>query len=355
MYPIRDSVTAKNLIDSIRNAINTGSNFDTVCAKLSDDPGSKDKGGVYENVYSGQMVASFNDFIFLNPVGSKGIVKTEFGYHYIEVLSQKGSGPAYKVAYFPKEILASQETDNKAQNDANTFAADSRDLKMFDEGFEKNWKPKGYVKGFATNIPRIGAEIRGVGFSRNFVRSIYNAKKGEVLRPERIDENYVVAVVTEVINKGTMSVGMARNSVEPLLRNKKKAEILKQKIGNVTTLEAAALAMGNAQVEQVDSLRMSSRNINPRLGYEPKVVGAAFNPANKGKVVPEVLDGAYAVYVIRVDNVSATPSDGAIVADQRKLLADQVKQYINNQQSPANPVNALKKAATIVDKRADRY
>lgn len=355
MYPVRDSATAKNLIDSIRNVINKGSNFDSVCAKLSDDPGSKDKGGVYEGVYSGQMVSAFNDFIFLNPVGSKGVVKTEFGYHYIEVLSQKGSGPGYKVAYLPKEIIASQETDSKAQNDANMFAADSRDQKTFDEVFEKNWKPKGYVKGIATNIPRIGAEIRGVGYSRNFVRSIYNAKRGEVLKPERIEDNYIVAVVTEVINKGTMSVAQARSSVEPLLRNKKKAEILKQKIGKVTTLEAAAQVMGNAPIEQVDSLRMSSRNINPKLGYEPKVVGAAFNPANKGKVVPEPLDGAYAVYVIRVENVSATPSEGAIVADQRKLLADQVKQYINNQQSPANPVNALKKAATIVDKRADRY
>ena len=355
MYPVRDSATAKNLIDSIRNAINTGSSFDTVCAKLSDDPGSKDKGGVYEGVYSGQMVSAFNDFIFLNPVGSKGVVKTEFGYHYIEVLSQKGSGAAYKVAYLPKEIIASQETDSKAQNDANMFAADSRDQKSFDEGFEKNWKPKGYVKGIATNIPRIGAEIRGVGYSRNFVRSIYDAKRGEVLKPERIDDNYVVAVVTEVINKGTMGVAQARSSVEPLLRNKKKGEILKQKIGKITTLEAAAQVMGNAPIEPVDSLRMSSRNINPKLGYEPKVVGAAFNPANKGKVVTEVLDGAYAVYVIRVENVSATPSEGAIVADQRKLLADQVKQYINNQQSPANPVNALKKAATIVDKRADRY
>ena len=355
MYPVRDTATALKLVDSIQTAIRSGSNFDTLCVKLSDDPGSKDKGGVYENVYSGQMVAPFNDFIFLNPVGTKGIVKTEFGYHYIEVLSQKGSGPAYKVAYLPKEIVASQETDNKAQNDANMFAADCKDIKSFDEVFEKTLKPKGYVKGIATNITRIGAEIRGVGYSRNFVRSIYDAKGGEVLKPERIDNNYVVAVVTEVFNKGTQSANIARNAVEPLLRNKKKAELLKQKIGQVTTLEAAAQKLNNIPVEAVDSLRMSSRNINAKLGYEPRVVGAAFNPANKGKVVTEVLEGASGVYVIKVNNVSATAAASGSVADQRKLLADQAKQFINNQQSPANPVTALKKAASIKDKRADRY
>jgi peptidyl-prolyl cis-trans isomerase D len=355
MYPVRDTATALKLIDSIQTAIRSGSNFDTVCAKLSDDPGSKDKGGVYENVYSGQMVASFNDFVFLNPVGSKGIVKTEFGYHYIEVLSQKGSGPAYKVAYLPKEIVASQETDNKAQNDANMFAADCKDIKSFDEVFEKTLKPKGYVKGIATNITRIGAEIRGVGYSRNFVRSIYDAKGGQVLKPERVDNNYVVAVVTEVFNKGTRGAAVARNSVEPLLRNKKKAELLKQKIGAVTTLEAVAQKLDSVQIETIDSLRMSSRNINAQLGYEPKVIGAAFNPSNKGKVVTEVLDGASGVYVIKVNNVAATAAAAGSVADQRKLLADQAKQFVNNQQSPANPVNSLKKAASITDKRAERY
>jgi peptidyl-prolyl cis-trans isomerase D len=271
------------------------------------------------------------------------------------VLSQKGSGPAYKVAYLPKEIVASQETDNKAQNDANMFAADCKDIKSFDEVFEKTLKPKGYVKGIATNITRIGAEIRGVGYSRNFVRSIYDAKGGQVLKPERVDNNYVVAVVTEVFNKVTRGAAVARNSVEPLLRNKKKAELLKQKIGAVTTLEAVAQKLDSVQIETIDSLRMSSRNINAQLGYEPKVIGAAFNPSNKGKVVTEVLDGASGVYVIKVNNVAATAAAAGSVADQRKLLADQAKQFVNNQQSPANPVNSLKKAASITDKRAERY
>jgi peptidyl-prolyl cis-trans isomerase D len=355
MYPVRDSSTAKKLIDSIQTALRSGSNFDTLCVKLSDDPGSKDKGGVYENVPSGQMVAPFNDFIFLNPTGSKGIVKTDFGYHYIEILSQKGNSAAYKIAYLPKEIFASQETDNKAQNDANLFAADSRDIKSFNEGYEKTLKPQGIIKGIASNITRTGSEIRGVGYSRNFVRSIYDAKRGEVLKPERIDDNYVVAVITEVFNKGTQSASQARNSVEPLLRNKKKAEALKQKIGKVSTLEAVSQLLNNIPIEKVDSLRMSSKNVNAKLGFEPRVVGAAFNPANKGKVVPEVLEGGNGVYVIRVESVAATPSASGSVADQRKLLADQAKQYLNNQQSPANPVNALKKAASITDKRADRY
>lgn len=354
-YPVRDTTTAKNLADSIQTALRNGSNFDTLVVKLSDDPGSKDKGGVYDNVPSGQMVPAFNDFIFLNPVGSKGIVKTEFGYHYIEILSQKGGGTGYKIAYLPKEIVASQETDSKAQNDANIFAGDSRNIKTFDETFEKNWKPKGYVKGIAQDIKRIGGNIMGLGYSRTFVRNIYDAKAGEVLKPERIDDNYVVAVVVEVLKEGTMSTAKARTMVEPLLLNRKKAEVLRKKVGNVTTLEAASAALNNAPIETADSIRMSSRSGATALSFEPRITGAAFNPANKGKVVPEVLEGNNGVYVIRVDAVSATPVTEANVADQRKALAAQGKQMLSNPQAPGYPVNALRKAATITDKRAERY
>ncbi len=344
-YMVRDTATAYKLADSIRTAITSGSNFDTLCVKLSDDPGSKDKGGVYEDIASGKMVGPFNNFIFLNPVGSKGIVKTEFGYHYIEVLSQKGSGTGYKITMLPKEILVSPETENNASNQANLFAGDSRDIKSFDANYEKNLKPKGINKGLATVTPK-DAQIMGLGYSRNFVKSIFEGKAGQVLKPEKIDYNYVVAVITEVLNEGTMSVAKARPSVEAVLRNKKKAAMLKQKAGTVTTLEAAAAAWGGKQIESIDSLRMAGGANS--LAYEPRVTGAIFNPANKGKVIPEALEGQSGVYVVRVDNVTATPVTSGSVAEQRKALADQKK-------GGYNPIEALKKSATIKDRRTERY
>jgi len=351
---VRDTTTAKKLIDSIQTVIMNGANFDSVCAKLSEDQGSKDKGGVYDNVPSGQMVAAFNDFIFGNPAGTKGIVKTEFGYHYIEILSQKGSSPGYKIAYLPKQIIASTETDNNASNQANLFAGDSRDQKSFDANYEKNLKPKGILKGIATDINPMAADIQGLGASRSFVKSIYKAKRGEVLQPERIADNYVIAVVTEINEEETQSVTKARIKVEPLLRNKKKAEQIKQKIGKPTTLEAVATALGK-QIETVDSLRMSGSSASTSFGYEPKIAGAAFNPANRGKVVSEALEGTQGVYVIRVDNVTATAVVGANVAEQRRGMYQQMKRYIESPQSPSYPMNALKKAATIKDSRATHF
>jgi peptidyl-prolyl cis-trans isomerase D len=126
--------------------------------------------------------------------------------------------------------------------------------------------------------------------------------------------------------------------------------MIKQKIGKVTTLEAAAAALGKT-IEPIDSLRMTGRSSNTVLGYEPKVNGAAFNPANKGKVVPEALAGVSGVYIVRVDNITATAIGNANVADQRKTMYQQAKQMALY--NP--PVNSLRLSATIKDQRADRY
>ncbi len=82
--------------------------------------GSKDKGGDLGTFGYGAMVPEFNNYCFENPVGSKDVVKTQFGYHIIEVLSQKG-GPTYKIGFLAKEIFASEETINNASNKAINF------------------------------------------------------------------------------------------------------------------------------------------------------------------------------------------------------------------------------------------
>ena len=355
--PIMPDSVAKAKADSVAMAIKNGANFDTLETRYTTDQAAHADKGVMTfssaTIQGEGFAKEFGQFIlFDGKPGDKKVIKTQFGWHYIEIMSFIKPQTSYKVAYLAQEILASQETDNKAQEDANQFAADSRDLKGFDTLFEKTLRPKGQQKGVATNINRNAADVQGIGTSRQFVRLIYDAKRGEVLKPERINFNYVVAVVTGVYEEGTKSPDVARMEVEPILRNRKKAEILKQKVGKVTTLEAAAASLGGKLIEVIDSVRMNSTS---KIAYEPGVNGATFNPANKGKVVPEVLEGQSGVYIVRVDSVSTTPVTDGDINVIRNNMYQQFKQYASNPQSPAYPINSLKKAATIKDKRSNRY
>ncbi|MGI6269551.1 MAG: peptidylprolyl isomerase [Candidatus Howiella sp.] len=61
----------------------TEDSFGELAATYSDDTGSSANGGLYEGVYEGQMVDSFNDWCFddVRQPGDTGIVETDYGYH----------------------------------------------------------------------------------------------------------------------------------------------------------------------------------------------------------------------------------------------------------------------------------
>ena len=344
----RDSVTAKRLADSVQQAIAAGASFDSVAVRLSDDLGSKFRGGVYDSITrQTQFVPEFKDFAFNNPVGAKGVVKTQFGYHYMEVLSQRGSSPVYKVAFFALPIEASAETQSQASNEANMFAGNTKDEKSFNAYFEKNLKAKGYQKMVASNLRPMDFFITGVnGSARELVKEVFQADKGDVVSPSQpVNNNYIVAVVTDVNKAGLPSASSVRSMLEPILRNQKKAEQIKKQMGTVTDLNVVASKF-NQPVQPADSLRFSGGGA---LGYETRVLGAIFNPANKGKVCPEGIAGQAGVYAIRTDAVFTGAVDNAGIEQQRQMLEMQARQMFRS------PVEVLQKRADIKDYRAKFY
>jgi hypothetical protein len=63
--------------------------FSVMAQVYSQDPGSASNGGLYENVYKGQMVEPFENWCFdeSRQYGDYGIVKTNYGYHIMYFVS----------------------------------------------------------------------------------------------------------------------------------------------------------------------------------------------------------------------------------------------------------------------------
>jgi peptidyl-prolyl cis-trans isomerase D len=287
----------------------------------------------------------FGQFIlFEGQPGDKQTIKTQFGWHYIEIMAHMNIEPHYKIAYLSKPIVASENTNNEAINRATLFAGDSRDLESFNQNAEK-LKAQGINKFPAGDLQKLTYSIPGLGPSRSFVKNIFDADKGDVIGPERIADNYVVAVVTEVNEPGLQSPASARPMVEPILKRKKQGEQIVKNLGQITTLEQISQKFGQP-IQPLDSVRFGGSS----YGFEPRLLGAIFNPANKGKTVAEPIIGNQGVYVLRVDNQYTAPVESASVAEQRRTLESEMQQ-----RGVSHIVEALKKSANIKDNRAEFY
>jgi peptidyl-prolyl cis-trans isomerase D len=337
---VMDDSTAKKKIDSIANILQHGGNWDSVALKLSDDPGTKEKGGDLGYFTADKMVKEFSDFCFNGKKGETKVVKSQFGYHYIEILDQKSFEPAYKIAYLSRKIETSPETDQAASGLASQFAGESRDARSFDDNAQKEHLPR----LLAPDISPAAFSIPGLGSNRQLVRWIYDADLGNVSEPFSVGDKYVVAVVTEINKEGTMTPAKARNIVEPILRNKKKADQIMKKLGTPASLDAVASASGQP-VAHADSVLFSTAFI-PNVGHEPRVIGASFDKQLGGKPVSPAIPGNSGVFFIKVDNVSAVSNPNADVQQQRFLMEQQIRSQVYR-----GLLEDLRRVADIKDNR----
>jgi peptidyl-prolyl cis-trans isomerase D len=338
---IRPDSVAKKLVDSIKYAVAAGADFNALVQKYSDDAGSKEKGGVYDYFAQGQMVGAFNDFSFDKPKGTKDVVKSEFGYHYTEVLDQKNFAPAYKIAYLSKALVASNETVTAASTAAASFVANAKSKKDFEQNALKNNLQ--ILNG--VDIKKNDFTITGLGKSRETVRWVYDNKVGAVSEPTEIGDAYIVAMITSIGEKGTMGVAEAKPLVEGLVRNELKAKQIIESKFKGSTLEDFVKSSG-FPAQRVDSLSFASPFV-PGLGAEPKVVGAAFNKSLIGKNTAAI-EGSAGVFAVRPEAISAaaTMQDPAAITSAL-LQAVQSNIY--------RGFEAIKKSAKITDNRSTFY
>jgi len=346
MVRSREDTTARKRMDTVEALIRGGANFDSVCAKFSDD-GNKDKGGVYDYFVTSKMVAPFNDFAFGKPVGSKGVVETEYGLHYVEVLGQKGSSPAYKIAYLSRPINVSNETVNTISTEAAQFAATSKTKAQFEDNAKKLNKPAMPANDLKEN----DGSVPGLTSARQVVRWVFEHNTGDVSeQPFEVNagqnsNKLVVAIITAVNKPGIPSAQTLRPQVEPLVKNEKKAKQIIEAKFKGNSLEAFARASG-ATVQKADSLSFSNAFV-PGIGNDNKFLGLAFNKDLKGKA-SEAIAGSSGVFALKVENTGtkvSTETDDNI--KQSILQASKMAIYRGN--------DALKKDATIKDNRSKFY
>ena len=329
---------AKNTADSIMVVVRANPAKFVDALVLSADQVSNEKEGVLDWFAYNAMVPEFRDYAFENNKGDVGVVKTDFGYHVIEILDQTSKEKAVKIATIAREIEPSDATIDKVFRDASKF-----EIAVADKDFQAVAKENNYTVRPVKGIEILQENIPGLSSQRQMVRWTFDeeTKIGDVKR-FNYNGGYVLAQVTAKTPKGLMSVENASAIVVPKIRKEKKAILIEESV-KATTLEALA-SEKNQTIKTASSLNMKNPTISG-AGREPIVVGSAFG-LKEGET-SKLIVGENGVYMIEVTKVSP-----AADLENYQSFANRVGQQ------KANAVNtklyvALKEAADIDDNRAE--
>ena len=85
-----DSAAKKKKAEEVLQKAKNGEDFAKLAEEYSEDPGSKSKGGLYENIAEGSFVPEFEKATFALEPGqiTPELVKSDFGYHIIKLIKK---------------------------------------------------------------------------------------------------------------------------------------------------------------------------------------------------------------------------------------------------------------------------
>lgn len=113
--------TAQGILDEFNKGDKTADSFAELAKANSVDTGSASSGGLYENVYPGQMVPTFNTWCFENhSAGDTAIVKSEYGYH---IMYFEGATDTKAWHYSAEQALKSENSKTEAEKLSDSYNA----------------------------------------------------------------------------------------------------------------------------------------------------------------------------------------------------------------------------------------
>ncbi len=191
----KTDAAAKAKAEGILKQIRSGGDFAALAKANSDDPGSKDSGGELGFFTKGKMVPPFEKAAFaLQPGQTSDTVKTDFGYHIINVeqhdLPHQKSLAEVKADILP--ILEQQKLGQAEQNFAGQLATEGKA-----KGIEKTAAAHN-LHATSTDYLAKDGTIAGVSDGTQMLAQAFTSNKGSAPASVSTGDGYAVYQVTDV-------------------------------------------------------------------------------------------------------------------------------------------------------------
>jgi peptidyl-prolyl cis-trans isomerase SurA len=234
----------RNTLDSIRTAVSTGKLSMTLAAsRHSEDPGSKYKGGCYENIGRGQFLPEFEAAVFDTPIGDLSpVFETDYGFHFLRTVDRRGQ------VFSACHVLMSAAVDPVALGSMGTkFDGLMEDLRSETLSFpeavlQHSTRESSRNQGGIVVNPRDGGTLFGADeLDPNLFFLLNGMKPGELSDPIQLndedDQGLWIAVQLEERVPAhranpTQDFGYFQNIVEATMREKQLSQWMRKAIND---------------------------------------------------------------------------------------------------------------------------
>jgi peptidyl-prolyl cis-trans isomerase D len=338
------------LADSLKTAIESGSDFGELAREFSTDRGSALQGGELGWFSRGQMVKPFEDAAFNNAVNEVTVVPSQFGIHIVQTTARGEEVRQVQVAYLVRNVVPSTQTYQDVYSQASKFAGENTTKKDFDEAIETQKLEKKSVR-----VREADREIEGLENARILIRAAFDAEPGEIIKDPQgstifdLGDNFVIATLVSATEEGIADFEEVKQRIELAVIKQKKAEVLENKIKTAmegkTDINAIASELGTT-VKNASNINFSSIQV-PGAGMEPALAGTAC--ALEADQLSAPVAGNNGVYLVKVTSVNQSSEEADLESEQMRL-ADELTFRASSMAYAAH-----RNSVEITDRRTNFY
>lgn len=330
-----DTAKAEQRAREIFKKIQQGADFDKMGAKHHE--GSSVNLGWFRE---GRMAKPFEEGVKNHQKGEVFTVNTQFGTHIIKPTAEPVS-TKFKLANITAPIYPGDKTYQKQYQKTNEFRASIQKPGEFNKMVRKS----GLNRRIADQLTPATKVIPGLSDAGEVVRWAYSNEEGDLSGILELKQQYVVAHLTDVKQKGTKSLSEVKNQIRPKVKEKLKAQALKKEFEKASqsnkNLEAIAQQL-NLRVQTAPGVQFSKPMI-PGIGKEPAVVGAVFG-LEKGMLSPPI-KGNKGVYELKLKSVNTIKPPKKLVSTKESIRSNMAAQ------AQVKAIQALRDMAKVKDLR----
>jgi peptidyl-prolyl cis-trans isomerase D len=322
----KTAAAAKAKAEDILNQLQKGANFADLAKKNSDDPGSKDSGGELGFAQRGHMVPEFDTAIFTQKIGDYKIVKSQYGYHIVQV-EERTQAHTQTLA----EVLPTIQATLLRQKSTGVQDAFARQLtsEAIKNGLAKTAEAH-HLQLVTT--PPVGAQgvIPALPDGSQLIAHAFQAKPTDPPQSAPTGEGYAVFQVKSVVPAHAPTFADWKSHVEDDYRNEQVPALLSQKTAELAAKAKAENDLGKAAKEMGATVKTSDlvdqTGQVPELGAVGQVAPQLFE-MTPGSMSGPINAGRTGVVAKLVDKQQPSDADIAKNLDQtRDQILEQKRQ-----------------------------